>query len=265
MSKRARARDVTFNLLKEHEKAGMLPTSNRFLYYELVQRGVIKKGDLTARDLTDALSRLRKDGTVPWEAIVDETRSVNVWRVAPTVRKWLLGVIGHARLDPWGGDPPFVLTEARSVAGVLRRHAETHAVPIAATNGWVGGFLRTDIAPLLHRDQVVLYFGDLNLSGQQIEANTRKVLEHAVGPLRWTRLALTDQQVRRYRLPKISKFDGRYKPPRPMESVETEALSQRVLENIFVQELDRRLPTFQRVLDRERRQRAKLRRELGAS
>jgi hypothetical protein len=50
-----------------------------------------------------------------------------------------------------------------------------------------------------------------------------------------------------------------------MESVETEALSQRVLENIFVQELDRRLPTFQRVLDRERRQRAKLRRELGAS
>jgi hypothetical protein len=41
----------------------------------------------------------------------------------------------------------------------------------------------------------VLYFGDLDLSGGHIEENTREVLEK-YAPLDWTRLAITDVQVR---------------------------------------------------------------------
>ena len=58
----------------------------------------------------------------------------------------------------------------------------------------------------------VLYIGDLDLQGGQIEANTRKVLEEeAGGELDWTRVALTSEQAQQYNLKKIKKVDERYK------------------------------------------------------
>jgi hypothetical protein len=77
----------------------------------------------------------------------------------------------------------------------------------------------------------VLYLGDYDLSGGQIEDNTRRVLEREVGSLTWERVALSEQQVADYELPVITKKDRRYKDGRPHEAVETEAISQRVLKN----------------------------------
>jgi hypothetical protein len=95
-----------------------------------------------------------------------------------------------------------VLTDSRSLAGVLRTVAERYVVPIAATNGHVGGFLHTGVGPRLVPGQRVLYLGDLDLSGDQIEANTRRVLEEITGDgLRWVRIALTAAQAERYQLP----------------------------------------------------------------
>ena len=46
----------------------------------------------------------------------------------------------------------------------------------------------------------------------KIEANTRRVLEREIaGALRWERLALTSEQVRKHDLPIIIKHDHRYK------------------------------------------------------
>ena len=69
-----------------------------------------------------------------------------------------------------------ILTESRSLAGVLRNIAREFRVRIASTNGQVGGFLRTDVAPMLWPGARVLYLGDYDLSGGQIEDNTRGVL-----------------------------------------------------------------------------------------
>ncbi len=86
---------------------------------------------------------LRTLDLIPWNWIVDETRHLCSWRAAATVLSDLLA-------------------------------------PIAATNGQVGGFLRTDATPALRPEQRVLYLGDLDLSGNQIEASTRRVLERGV-------------------------------------------------------------------------------------
>ena len=96
----------------------------------------------------------------------------------------MLDVLPAARLDPWAGDAPLILTESRSLAGVLRALVRDYAVLIAATNGQVGGFLHTEIIPILRPGQRILYLGDLDLSGGQIEANTRRVLEQEVGRAR---------------------------------------------------------------------------------
>jgi hypothetical protein len=170
----------------------------------------------------------------------------------------------YINLDPGRGKGPMTLTESRSLAGVLRGNVIGYRAQIASTNGQCGGFLRTDIAPRLQPGQHVLYLGDYDLSGNLIEANTRRVLEQAIGgELQWERLALTKRQIEEYRLPEITKRDRRYKDGRPHQAVETEAISQRVLVEILRARLDELLPEpLARVLERVARQRRRLERML---
>jgi hypothetical protein len=211
-----------------------LPTSMRFIYYELVQLGHVAKhkradegGRQSDQDVIDAVSRLRKIRVVPWSWIVDETRDFTVW---PFHKNILAGVIAAAEwlsIDAWGGArPPVILTESRSLAGVLRALTARYLAPIAATNGQVGGFLHTDIAPRLIPGDRAHYLGDQDFQGGQIEDNTRRVLERLIGgELDWQRLAITPEQVREHDLPVIQKPDRRFRPVRFHDAVETEALA----------------------------------------
>jgi hypothetical protein len=247
MSKIGALRDLLVALLEEHDRDGALPTSARFLFYELVQRGQLSKTATGARrpdqNLHDALMDIREDGRVPWDWIVDETRSLDDHTGSATIKQGVLDLLLGVTLDPWHGRPPMVLTESRSLAGVLRKVVSDYACRIASTNGQVGGFLRTDLVPELQPDDRVLYLGDLDLAGDQIEANTRRVLEQEIGgSLHWERLALTQKQVTDYSLPSITKHDRRYNDGHPHQAVETEALSQTVLVDILRRRLNRLLP-----------------------
>ena len=75
----------------------------------------------------------------------------------------------------------------------MRAQCRDYRCRIASTNGQVGGFLHTKVAPLLSEGDRVGYLGDLDLAGGDIEANTRRVLEELVGELDWQRLALTSK------------------------------------------------------------------------
>jgi hypothetical protein len=246
-SKIGRLRAALLELLAEHERDGALPTSARFLYYELVQRGILSKERMTQgrrpdQNMSDALTDLRERGEVPWDWIADETRALDSFLGASSLREWMLQVLPQARLDPWAGDAPLILTESRSLAGVLRELVDDHAAQIAATNGQCGGFLHTRIAPALSPGQRILYLGDFDLSGGQIEDNTRRVLEREVGELAWERLALTQEQVDQYDLPVIEKHDRRYNDGHPHLAVETEAIGQRIIVDIVRSRLEQLLP-----------------------
>ena len=252
------------DLLREHEADRALPTSNRFLYYELIQRGYLSKHQTGARrpdqNLHDALTDLRESGEVPWHWIVDETRSLDDYTGYSSIKDGALAVLEAITLDPWRGKPPIILTESRSLAGVLRELVKDYATRIASTNGQCGGFLRTDLVPALRPGDVVLYLGDFDLSGHQIEDNTRRVLEREVGgPLEWERLAITREQIEQHSLPIITKRDRRYKDGRPHEAVETEALTQTVLVGMLRDRLDQLLPEpLGGVHERARRQRQRI-------
>jgi len=252
------------SLLHEHERDGALPTSARFLFYELVQRGQLSKQSTGARrpdqDLHDALTDIREDGRVPWDWITDETRSLEDYTGYASIKDGVLAKLPYVKIDPWRDLVPMILTESRSLAGVLRPIARDYRCRIASTNGQCGGFLRTDIAPMLTPDDVVAYFGDFDWSGSLIENNTRRVLEQVIGgKLRWERVALTEEQVNEYDLPVITKRDCRYKDGKPHEAVETEALRQTVLMDILRARLDELIPEpLTRVQERERRQRRRI-------
>jgi hypothetical protein len=288
ITKKARLRAALVALLQEHARADTIPTSARFLFYELVQRGIIPKARSTPgrradQDMIDALKSLRDDGVIPWDWIVDETRHLDNYSGYPSVREGLAAMLDVIDLDPWAGNEPLILCESRSLAGVLRALCSEYRVKIAATNGQVGGFLHTVIGPALELNARVLYLGDLDLAGGDIEANTRRVLETIVAKklresyreagrgfaerdeyLCWERLALTAAQVATYNLPKITKRDRRFTRGGGVhEAVETEALSQAVIIAIVRRRLDELLPEpLADVLEREQQQRADFQRYL---
>lgn len=265
-TKSGRLQRACLELWEEHKADGALPTSLRFLFYELEGRGIIPKAYLHPdgtkkprqphQDVSAAFTVLREAGLIPWDDIVDEERTAHVWRFRDSVYEYAVDAARSARIDSWDGKPPpLILCESKSLSGVLKSTAGEYLTPIAATKGQSAGFLRTRIAPLVNGGRRVIYFGDFDLSGGHIEANTRRVLEE-YGELEWERLAITEVQVQERGLTVIQKRDHRYKGVRYFDAVETEALSQRVIQRLLVERLDELLPEpLSDVQERQRRQR----------
>lgn len=255
-TKRERVDQVVLDLLLEHEADGGIPTNGRFVFYELEQRGLATKpaaGDKRPnkrrnigwppgqQDISDSLKRLRDRGDVPWDWIVDESRHLAAWKVAPTIAQYLLDTVDLATIDPWSGRPPVLLCESRAAAGVLERVAGQYAVPIAGTGGQCNGFLRTAVAPWLRPTQRIIWLGDLDLSGGHIEASVRRTLEDAIGDqLFWYRLAMTDELAEQYGIEPIQKTDGRTKRTHP--AIEVESLGQSRLLELVRTHLEELLP-----------------------
>ena len=69
---------IALDYLREKEAAGEIPTSIRFVFYELEQRGLQTKAQTSkrkpAQNLTDAITVLRDVGLIPWDWIVDDGR-----------------------------------------------------------------------------------------------------------------------------------------------------------------------------------------------
>jgi hypothetical protein len=259
-------RRAVYELLREHEAAGEIPTSNRFLFYELRQRsGPLyghqsrSRGRSQDQNVSDATTWLRHEGFTPWDWIADETRSITEYRYADTITGYLVDSLDVARINLWGErPPPLIICESRTFGGVLARTlAPVYLCPVTATNGQVGGFLHTNVVPILSgNDRAVLYVGDLDLAGADIEGNTRRVLVREAGDHEWIRVALTHRQVEAHHLPVVEKIDRRFRPPKVHAAVEVEALGQGVVTGIIGAALDSLLPEpLNHVLVREERER----------
>jgi hypothetical protein len=268
-SDRGKLQRICLDLLREHSEQGPdgIPTNNRFLAYELMQRGVIVKHNEKGKrrgdqNMHEALTHLRETGIVPWQWLNDESRKPNFNPSWDSLTEWATTSVNWVRLNPWKGRPPNVLTESRAVGGILENLAEHYCVHVFPTGGQCGGWLHTDVAPQLEPGDRVFYVGDLDLSGGQIEANTRAVLERLIGgELAWKRIALTEDQVDHYKLRKwvITKFDRRYTPPRQHQAIECEALKQHIIVGIVRDQLNALLPEpLADVLGREARQRRRI-------
>ena len=220
-----------------------------------------------SQDISDALMLLREAGIIPWSWIRDETRHVAVWSHAASVFDYMLERLAEATLNPWRDvPPPMILCESRATAGVLEQLVAPYCCPIAGTAGQVGGFLHTDIAPLLEdNDRQVFYLGDLDKSGADIESNTRGVLERAAGrSIDWLRLGMTQEQADDRGIEPIWKVDGRN--GHGHEAIEVEALGQGAIVDLVRTQLDGLLPEpLGRVLEREQVERAAIAEMLEAN
>jgi hypothetical protein len=228
-----------------------------------------KKGRRSDQDFTEALISLSELGLIPWDDIVDETREVHSWNSYSTILQGLEARLEYARLDPWFGasQRPIILCEARTIGGVFSRTiGPEYLVDIASTGGQCKRFLITKVAPLLGQydeDLIVLYGGDHDDAGGDIEDNTRRILkEYCHRPFDWLRVAITDEQCEALKaqgVQPIVKRDGRYRDGRTHLAYEAEALGQGYITQIFRENLDQLLPEpLRAVLVREARERKAL-------
>lgn len=279
-TKKDRVEDLVMDHYRRHlADPDGLPTTGRFLFYECEQEGNAAKPSPTdtrpnrrrsigwppgSQDITDGLTRLRTAGLIPWDHIADTERSLLIWQHAPTVLDYVLERLDHATINPWGDEPPpLVLTESNGMAQVLRRVASQHCCPIGGTKGMTRGWLLTKVVPLLEQtgSRTVLYLGDLDKPGLDIERNSRRVIEAALGEdLDWTRIGILPDQTTG--MTPIDKFDGRTKVISP--GYEVEALGQAAVVALVRDALTSLLPEpLTSVHEREEAERQELRERLA--
>jgi hypothetical protein len=130
VSKAETMRQHVRELYRAHEADGMLPTSGRFLVYESITAGVtakhasgvLKPGAKMQRrpdqDLIEALTWLREHDEIPWDMIVDETRSLDDFTGSASIVADALTFMNVFKIDPWDGERR---SECRGKAATGRR------------------------------------------------------------------------------------------------------------------------------------------------
>jgi hypothetical protein len=263
-----RLREWFHAAILRHEAAGTIPTTPKFLIYEAVSAQVISKAATGARrydqDSSEAITWLREQGLIPWEWIRDRTRHIADHLGWASVLEAARAAAAHARLDPWQGRAPLLVVESESLAGLLEPLAEQYRIVLVPVRGQAGGaYLANDVRPYVERGHTeVLYVGDYDKAGADIEGSARQRLERHTGrTLTWTRLALTGEQVAEHNLPRIARYDHRDRQTR--EVCECEAMPQAILLALVETAVRDRLPApLDHVHVREVRERRTVRRRL---
>jgi hypothetical protein len=190
--------DAIYEIVSENQ-----PTGIRFTYYAAVARGIVPKNDSGYRKVQLAILDMRRDGTIPWDWIVDTTR----WMRKPTTwgspEEALEEVASTYRRALWLNAPVTVEVwcESESVAGVLDPVTAKWDVPLYPIKGQTSDSFAWAAAQNYRndpRDLVIYYVGDHDPAGYQIETNLQaKLIEHSGREIRWTRLACDAGDVER--------------------------------------------------------------------
>jgi hypothetical protein len=256
------------------QQGGQARTIGRSVFYAMVATKVVPKsrapqpGNKGAKqpdqEVSEALTWLREKGLVGWDEIADESRSVIDRRGFATVAEGVDALLDQVRLDPWDGNPPVVVVESRSLASLVSDITYTYRVASVPLGGQSsGGFLANEVAELLGPKTPVLYLGDWDKAGGDIEASAERRLSRFAPDWNgtWERLAVTDPQALQLQALWITKTDQRNH--RQYQTLEAEALGPVELRRILDDALDAMLPTSLRQIEaKEKRQRQAIRRKL---
>lgn len=154
-TKKARGREAILAQLRVHERDGTLPTTGRFMFYELEARGLATKPHPDDRrpnrrrnkgwppgsqDVGDHLTGLRDDGTIPWLWVTDTERIAVIFAHAATVADYVRERLAEATINPWPGPPPLILCEDKGTAEALTPAVGEYSCPIAGLKGQSNGF-----------------------------------------------------------------------------------------------------------------------------
>lgn len=196
------------------------PTSVRHVYYQAITQHLIAKDTGGSRSnynkIQRAILQLRRSGDIDYGNIVDSTR----WRRKPSswsnLERYIDSVQRSYRRDLWASQDTLleVWCESESIAGVLVDVTAKWDVPLLPCHGYSSETFAWGAAENWlgdDRDPVVLYVGDLDRHGKQIEADLRRKLEGFYGSeVDWTRVGITEEQIEANNLGELATTKGHW-------------------------------------------------------
>jgi hypothetical protein len=209
------------------------PMTNRQVFYRLVSAGVIEKTESAYKSLVcRKLADLRRDGTIPYGWIADNTRWMRKPRSYSSVEDMLAATSSSYRRALWDSQDCYVEVwlEKDALAGVLYEVTAEWDVPLMVTRGYPSlSFLHEAGAAIaeVEKPTRIYYFGDWDPSGvdipRAVEAGLRTFAPDA--EIEFQRVAVNPHQIDIWQLPtrptktsdtRAKGFDG--------ESVEVDAI-----------------------------------------
>ena len=160
------------------------PVTVRQCYYHLVSRGLIEKTEKEYGWTSRRLTKLRRDGVVPYEWVADNTR----WTRKPSTFDGLsevLGVVEQSYRRPiWQDQDCYVeiWLEKDALAGVVSPITMELDVPLNVVRGYPSvSFLHDAARPIraaceAQKPVFLYYFGDLDATGQDIPRSVEQGL-----------------------------------------------------------------------------------------
>lgn len=170
------------------------PLGCRAIYYRLVGTAFPKpKGKGEADSKTNSIERAIKIARdlelVRWESIVDNTRRPTIWSQYLNVGEWVDEVIDSFAFSPWPDQPKYVeaFVEAEGLKGHFDAGMARYWINVEYGRGnssWtalhrMAKRIETSVEKygLGGAESIVLTFGDLNPSGQNISECVREAME----------------------------------------------------------------------------------------
>jgi hypothetical protein len=226
-----------------------------------------KNTDKNYKRFAALLTAARYAGLVSWDAIEDRNRRPTIWQDFGNLRAAVDRLIRTYRLPRWRGQRYYVelWVEKEALAGQMEPIASEFHVTLMANKGYSSASAMYDSAQRImresnqieseyydedknegqEREPVILYVGDHDPSGEDMVRDLEKrLVEFGVQNLTFTKLALTMEQVRKYKLPPnpAKTTDARfetYVAEHGNKSWEVEALPPKVLAKIVRDALEK--------------------------
>jgi hypothetical protein len=202
--------------IADRDDDGAPKTARRF-YYLALSHGHIrpdmgaseaakKERDAAYKRVLDVLGRLRMQGRLGWDMVLDLTRELIEWQTYASPREARADMRQSYSEDRWIGQPyyPVLIVEKDTLDPICRPMARRWQMPFASSRGYGSLTLQHDIALMLRRRRqqhpkqwpFVFFISDLDPSGLDLERRWQEVLSEFGVVVQWRRLALTLEQVR---------------------------------------------------------------------
>jgi hypothetical protein len=233
------------------------PQTVRQVFYRLVAAGMIEKTEAEYQGtVIRLLSEMRLNGDIDWSWITDESRRTRGTRTFDNVADALDHTARFYRRSALEncGDYIEIWSEKEALAGIIWDVAREYDVPVVVSKGMpsltqvYGSFVQIELAADAGKDSYLYQFGDHDPTGCLIPKSIANRLEEFCDnndcPYPTVeRIALTEEQIRRHRLPtRPTKREGnRHAKNFEGNSVELDALPSRELRALVRECIERHI------------------------
>lgn len=205
-----------------YERSGSGQTLRHY-YYKLLSSGALRllPVENSAKNAYAFLSRLlvdaREQELVPWAAIIDPGRRNFTYWSHPSLLSYARSeAYSNYTLDPWRGQPCRleVWVEKDAMAEITNRAVRDLRIPVYVAKGYGSATIKNEVKERYGDGAgcVLLYCGDFDPSGMDIERELRATLAQYGATPEIVRVTLTHQDT--FTLPAYAALDLKEKDPR---------------------------------------------------